>query len=60
MVYIPISIIRKWCGTFASETEVAAGIIQDLQGRCGKIKVAECDDGIVLDGEALAVSPGES
>ena len=59
MVYIPILIIRKRCAPFASEAKAAAEIIKDLQGRCGKVKVAECDDGIVLDAEALTVSPSE-
>jgi len=59
MVYIPILIIKKRCSPFASKAEAAAGIIKDLQGRSGKIKVAECDDGIVLDAEALTVSPSE-
>jgi|GEM_PF-2910324 hypothetical protein len=31
--------------------------MKDLQGRSGPIKVAECDSGIVLDAEALAVGP---
>ena len=31
--------------------------MKDLIGRSGAIKVAECDDGIVLDAEALIVCP---
>lgn len=60
MVYIPILITEKRCGPFASDVDTAAEIIKDLQGRCGKIKVAECDGCIVLDAEALAVTPLES
>jgi hypothetical protein len=53
-------IIKKRCSPFASNAGAAARIIKDLQGRSGKIKVAECDDGIVLDAEALTVAPPES
>ena len=59
MVFTPILTARKRCSPFASNAEAAAGIINDLQGRSGKIKVAECDDGIVLDAEALTISPSE-
>ena len=33
--------------------------MEDLKGRSGAIKIAECDDGIVLDAEALTVCPAE-
>ena len=58
MAYTPILIIKKRCSPFASNAGAAARIIKDLQGRSGKIKVAECD-GIVLDAEALTISPSE-
>ena len=35
-------------------------IIEDIKGRSGPIKVAECDDGIVLDAEALTVCPKDT
>lgn len=37
----------------------AAAIIEALKGRAGAIKVAECDDAIVLDAEAFMVSSAE-
>ena len=59
MGYTRISTARKRCSPFASKTEEAARIIEDLQGRCGEIKVAECDSGIILDAEALSFGPCE-
>ena len=34
-------------------------MIKDLRGRCGAVKVAECDGEIILDAEAMCVCPGE-
>ena len=43
---------------FAAEESIkGAAIIKDLEGRSGAVKVAEVDDGIVLDAVALAVGP---
>lgn len=35
----------------------AAAIIRDIRGRAGAIKISEVDDSIVLDAEALIVTP---
>ncbi len=35
----------------------AAAIIRDIMGRAGAIKISEVDDSIVLDAEALIVTP---
>ncbi len=53
MVCIPI-LMKCKCGPFvANHVPEAAAIIEDLKSRCGAIKIAECDDGVVLDAEAL-------
>ena len=58
MVYIPILIIGKRCSPFAANTKKdAIGIMKDLQGRAASIKVAECDNGVILDAEALSIGP---
>ena len=50
--------VRKRCSPFAANTKKdAIGIMKDLQGRAASIKVAECDNGVVLDAEALSIGP---
>lgn len=49
---------RQGGAPFAAEESIkGAAIIKDLEGRSGAVKVAEVDDGIVLDAVALAVGP---
>lgn len=58
MVFTPILTARKRCSPFAANTKKdAIGIMKDLQGRAASIKVAECDNGVILDAEALSIGP---
>ena len=60
MVFTPILTVRKRCSPFAANSKGALGIMKDLQGRAGSIKVAECDSGVVLDAEALSIGPDKA
>lgn len=60
MAFTPILTPGKRCSPFAANTKGAPGIMKDLQGRSGRIKVAECDNGVVLDAEALSVGPDKA
>ena len=61
MVSTPTSATEGITPFVADKNSEGAAILKDLRGRSGPVKIAECDEGIVLDAEALTVCPdGES